>query len=229
LLNTMPWRAWSADYHTAVGERRTLVLADGTELILNTDSAINVQYQAHERRIRLISGELLITTAKDPLARPFLIETEHGTAQALGTRYTVRQLPQTTAVNVYQGAVRIRPRHASEQPVVLQAGQQGRYDDQQVLSVAQADQSGIDWSKGFIVARSMRLADLMAELNRYSSASLSCDPSIGDLLVSGSFPLDDIGKVVETLAATLDVQAESVSRFWGGKGVRMRAAASHRS
>jgi len=54
LLNTMQWRTWNADYHTAVGEQRTLVLSDGTELILNTDSAINVQYQEHERRIRLI-------------------------------------------------------------------------------------------------------------------------------------------------------------------------------
>jgi transmembrane sensor len=224
LLNTMQWRTWNADYHTAVGEQRTLVLSDGTELILNTDSAINVQYQEHERRIRLISGELLITTAKDALARPFLIETAQGTAQALGTRYTVRQLAQSTAVNVYQGAVRIRPRQASQQPVVLQAGQQGRYDDQQVLNVAPADQTSPDWSKGFIVARSMRLADLIEELNRYSSTSLSCDPRIGDLRVSGSFPLNDIGKVVDTLAATLDVQAESVTRFWGGKSVRMHAA-----
>ncbi len=224
-----PWREWGADQHTDVGQRRTLVLADGTQLVLNTNSAVNVQFSAQERRIRLLKGEILATTAKDALARPFLIETAHGTAQALGTRYVVRQLAQSTAVSVYQGAVRIRPNQADGQTLVLQAGQQARFRAHGIEMTAPVDTASVDWSDGFIVARSMRLDDFIAELGRYSKATISCDPRVSSLRVSGSFPLDDVDKVVDTLAATLDLQVDSAQHFWGSKRLRLLPAPAWRA
>src|SRR5690606_11580505 len=81
---------WTADYRTATGEQRRSVLADGTQLQLNTASAVDVAYDANSRRLVLREGEILITTAPDPAGRPFFVQTPQGIVQALGTRFSVR-------------------------------------------------------------------------------------------------------------------------------------------
>jgi transmembrane sensor len=221
------WSVWVADMHTAAGERRTVVLADGTTLVLNTSSAVNVDFSASERRVRLIAGEMLITTAKDMLARPFLIETSQGEARALGTRYVVRLQDKATDVVVYEGAVRITPRHASGQPQTLQAGQRASFTWDAITKPQMADSDSSAWTDGFIIAKGMRLADFMAELNRYSPHALSCDPAVADLRVSGSYPLADISMVLDTLSAMLSLEIETVTRFWGLQTVRVRLAPRH--
>lgn len=218
------WAEWVADLRTAPGERRTVMLADGTTLMLNTSSAVNVNFGVNERRVRLIAGEMLITTAKDVMARPFLVETSQGEARALGTRYTVRLRGKTTDVVVFEGAVRITPRRAPGKPQTLQTGQRASFTLDAITSPQAAGPDSSAWTDGFIIAKGMRLADFMAELNRYSLHSLSCDPSVADLRVSGSYPLADINKVLDTLSAMLSLEVETVTRFWGLQTVRVRLA-----
>ncbi|WP_237165272.1 FecR domain-containing protein [Pandoraea vervacti] len=222
-LHSSAWQRWSADVHTAVGERRTLLLDDGTRLVLNTDSAVDIRYREDERRIRLVAGEVLITTAPDRHAppRPFFVETSQGTARALGTRYTVRQCEDGTHVSVLEGAVELRPRAAPARSLIVQAGRHASYTADSISGTIDAPSADASWAEGFIVARSMRLADFVAELARYSDASLSCDPDIANLRVSGTFPLDDVGKVLDTLGSTLAVRAEAFTRFWGRREIRL--------
>ena len=218
-----PWRQWMADHRTAVGERRTVVLADGTRLQLNTDTAVDVRFDATARRVRLLAGEILVTTAKDPQAapRPFFVETAQGSAHALGTRYAVRQDDADTEVCVFEGAVEIRPHAAPDRPRVLRAGACARYSVQAIGVPFPAEAARIAWADGFIVARSMRLDAFIAELRRYSRAALSCDPAIAGVRVSGSFPLDDLGKVLQTLASTLNLRKETTTRLWGQDEIRL--------
>ncbi|MDP0978008.1 FecR family protein, partial [Klebsiella pneumoniae] len=72
-----PWQPWTADQHTAIGEQRHLTLPDGTRLLINTDSSLNIAFSEHVRRIELLQGEVMITTAKDPAPahRPFIVQT----------------------------------------------------------------------------------------------------------------------------------------------------------
>jgi len=217
-----PWSLWVADLRTAPGERRNVVLTDGTALVLNTASAVNIEFSASERRLRLIAGELLISTAKDALARPFLVETPQGEAHALGTRYTVRLQDKRTDVAVFEGAVRITPHHTSGQALTLQAGQRASFTLDAITSPQAADQDSAAWTEGFLIAKGMRLADFLNELNRYSPSALSCDPAVANLRLSGSYPLSDINKVLETLSAMLSLEVETVTRFWGWQTVRVR-------
>jgi transmembrane sensor len=223
IATSRPWQAWSSDYRTAIGERRQLVLPDGTRLLLNTDSALDVRFGDTERRVKLISGEILIRTAPDNqgMARPFLVETRDGTARALGTEYSVRQQRDDTEVNVFHGIVRIQPGHNGAQPRDVQAGYRASYTTRAVMPPSAVQDAAIAWKDGFIVARSMRLDDFIAELGRYSPDPLSCDPDIAGLRLSGSFPVADIGKVLTALSATLDVRIEIHSRFWRHKQLRL--------
>ncbi len=218
-----PWRQWAADHRTAVGERRSLTLADGTKLWLNTASAVDIDFNAAQRRVKLLAGEILIATAKDPAStpRPFLVETAQGTVQALGTRYVVRQRGDDTEVSVFEGKVQIRPHRHAGRSIVLPAGYRASYTADSISSPAPAESAGPTWAEGFIVARSMRLDDFLAELGRYSPDALSCDPALAGLRVSGSFPIDDIGKVLSALGTTLEVRAEVVTRLWGRREIRL--------
>lgn len=218
-----PWREWASDYRTAIGERRTLVLSDGSRVMLNTGSAIDVRFNAQERRIRLVSGEIFIATAPDPAPgkRPFLVESAEGTAQALGTEYTVRRLDGCTEVGVYKGAVRVRPRADSGGGLDVQAGYAATYTPQAIAVPRPIEENSIAWKDGFIVARGMRLDDFIAELGRYSTRALSCDPRIAALRVSGSFPLRDIEQVLRTVGMTVGARLEIQRRFWGRTAARL--------
>lgn len=218
------WNTLLADQRTTTGERRHLQLEDGTQIDMNSRSAMAVAFDANERRLRLLEGEILIRTAPDPSGRPFLIETEQGEARALGTRYAVRRQDDLTEVAVFEGAVRIAPRDGTQQGLVLQAGERTRFSRVQAEPAQPVDASRIAWSEGFIVARSMRLSDFLAELGRHSVKPLACDPAVADLRVSGSYPLADIDRILQTLIMTLPVQTVTVTRLWGTQTVRIVAA-----
>lgn len=117
-------RAALADLSTSVGERRELTLPDGSRLHLNSGSAVNIRYTSTQRLLQLVQGEVFIATARETGMpyRPFLVETAQGHAQALGTRYSVRQADGSTLVAVEEGAVRLMPRHGDANPVI-RAGQ----------------------------------------------------------------------------------------------------------
>lgn len=215
------WPLWNADLRTATGQRRTLVLEDGTQLAINSGSALDLAFDAHQRRIRLIAGELLATTGKAGEGRPFMVETADGVAHALGTRYRVRQLEGQTEVSVYEGAVRLVPRNPFAGALVLQAGQQARFNADAVGEVTAADAAATAWTEGFIVAHGMRLQDFLDELARYTTDTLSCDPATAGLRVSGSFPLADTGAVLDSLALTLGLGVQRRQRIWGARHVRL--------
>lgn len=221
-----PWRRWSADYRTAVGERRSVTLSDGTQVILNTNSAVNIHFDAGQRTVHLLAGEILITTAKDPHPnrRPFLVQTRQGLSQALGTRYSVQQLDEATNVNVFQSAVEIRLGGTAAPSLILQAGQQASFTSSAITPILPAIESSTAWTDGFIVALGIRLDAFLKDLNRYSTYALSCDPAIAGRRVSGSYALADIDKLLETLSTMLELEMETVTRFWGKQvtGVRLR-------
>jgi len=221
------WAGWAGGHRTAIGERRTLRLDDGGTLVLNSGTAVDLAYTATERRVRLIVGEILITTAKDAAGRPFLVETIHGEARAMGTRYAVRLLGTSTDVAVFAGAVRLQPRADGARPLVLDAGSQARFTADAVGTPAAANPDAIAWTEDFLVAKAMRLDDFLSELSRYSPAPLSCAPTVAGLRVSGSYPLADIGRVLETVATMLSLRVETETRFWGWQTVRMRLAPVH--
>lgn len=211
----LPWREWSADARTAAGEQRRMQLADGTRLLLNTASAVDIQYTAEQRVIWLRAGEILLTTGKDPapVHRPFIVRTAQGSVQALGTRFMVRDERDRIRVAVFDGAVAIRPA-ASDARRVLQAGQQTVFDAQRIEPESAADAAQASWEDGMLAARNWRLADLVDELARYRRGFLRCDPAVAELRVSGAFPLNDIDAGLRLLEQTLPVRIHRITPYW---------------
>ncbi len=217
--NSAPWREWVADERAGVGTRRTVTLADGTTVALNTDSAINVRFTATERRVRLVGGEILVITGKDTgmggTGRPFIVETAQGELQPLGTRFAVRQQADASRVDVFEGAVSIRPHDGQAgQARTLRAGEQARFTRSAIGEFAQANDGDTAWIDGMLVASGMRLQDFLAELGRHRPGRLSCDAAIAGLRVSGSYPLADTDRILDTLRTTLPVEIHFLTRYW---------------
>lgn len=227
-VTPLPWLSWrgvaaqgyGADLRTAVGERRALKLADGSSLMLDTDSAVDVLFDQEQRLLHLRRGQILVTTAYDPEARldtpcrPFLVQTEHGRCEALGTRFSVRTDHERTRVAVLDDIVRITPNADPARPLMLNAGQQIAFDHRGLSAVEAAAASTGTWAGGNLVAVDMPLAELLAELSRYRHGLLRCAPAVAGLLISGAFPLDDTDRALRLLIETFPLQTLSRTRYW---------------
>lgn len=211
-----PWQTLRADYRTAVGETQATTLPDGTRIVLDTRSAVRVDFDTRQRRLHLLSGEVLIETAKDPSPhyRPFTVHAAHGEVQALGTRFSVRQDAESTRVVVLQDTVEVRPRLGTALPLRLRAGQQVRFSDKTVSAPAAADESLVAWVDRRLVISDWRLADFVTELNRYRSGWLRCDPAVAQLRLSGAFPLHNTDQALLAVERALPVSAQYRSRYW---------------
>jgi len=210
----MAWRkvpVWTADLRTVTGEQRDWILDDGTRVVLNTDSAVELRYTATERRLVLLAGELLLTTGKDA-ARPLLVQTPQGEVQALGTRFSVRLSEPACQVAVFEHAVEIRPRHG--QPLRLDAGQAVRFTEAGTDMPLPANADAAAWERGMLVVRDERLADVLSELGRYRPGALRCDAEVADLRLSGALSVSDTDAALRTLAARLPIKVRRLSAYW---------------
>ncbi|MFV3289072.1 FecR domain-containing protein [Pseudomonas sp. NY11955] len=222
LLGAIGWQAresqWLqgglADLSTATGERRRQVLADGTELWLNTATAVDIDFNASTRRILLRYGEINLRTGHDPLGRPLQVHTHEALMQPLGTRFTVRcgEGCVGTLLSVSSGRVAATLRGGHGQQVV-ESGQRARLDDSGIFLMQQAVQDDA-WVDGFVIAQATRLEELVGQLGRYRPGILRCDPRVAGLRVTGSYPLDDNERILALLASSLPVSIQRRTRYW---------------
>lgn len=212
------WQASLADCRSATGEQRSFALEDGTQLLLNTGSAVNLRFDARERRILLVEGEIMVTTrhalGAPADSRPLWVETAEGSIHSLGTRFTVRQKPEHTRVAVLDSAVEIAAWGAPGQARVLHAGEQTQFSREAIDAPGAADEQTAAWTRGQLLADEQRLGDFLAELDRYRPGMVRVDPQIADLRLSGVFPLADTDRILATLPSVLPVHVQWRTRYW---------------
>lgn len=206
---------WSADYATTSGETRDALLADGSHMWLNALSALDVRFDATQRLLLLRFGEVLIDTAKDA-SRPFLVDTEYGRMQALGTRFSVLQGDDHTRLNVFEGRVQVTTQ--DRQVRIIEAGQQASFTRDGFKPITMASPAREAWSRGVLLADNMPLGQLIAELNRYRPGHLGCDPAVAHLPVMGSFPLKDSDHALHLLQAALPIRVDRPLPWWVSVG-----------
>lgn len=204
-----------ADYRSGVGQQHRVVLPDGSELLLNTAAVVDVAYSDGERRVRLRRGELLAEVARDP-ERPFIVETDAGTARALGTRYTVREGDGRLDVVVTESSVEVcgavRKPSGRSHCVATPEGHRAGVVDGNVTAPRAVDTAiATAWVKGRLVADDRPLTEVLSELGRYRQGFLRYDPeALEGMRVSGVFPLDDPERALAMLADYLPV---TVTRY----------------
>ena len=212
----------AALYRTAVGERSTVVLPDGSVATLNTDSVLKVAYGGGERGVRLLRGQAMFEVAKDP-ASPFRVYAGDRRITAVGTVFDVRLDGKRVKVSLVEGVVRVSPtapEKAAEAPapVTMAAGQvlEARPSEPAVVRAADIARA-TSWKDGVVVFDDAPLAEAMAEMNRYTSRPLRLsDPDLGGLRVSGVFKAGDPERFA---VAMTEVFPLALERTWDGAPV----------
>ncbi|MDD2060595.1 FecR family protein [Pseudomonas sp. GD03860] len=204
-----------ADYATGTGERSHHTLADGTQVWLNTRTALDVRYSTTQRLLVLRQGEIDILSDSHSDPRPLMVHTTEARLRALGTRFNVRSEPNGhgTLLAVSSGQVAARAMAAGIDQLVP-SGQQTRIDQYGVATPQPLDQSTTAWIDGFIVAQRMRLGDFIAELSRYHVGVLRCDPQVAGLQLTGSFPINNIEQIFALLEKSLPVHLQRRTPYW---------------
>ena len=208
-------RALRADYRTATGERREVVLDDGSVLSLNTHTAVNVRFDASHRLIELLAGEILVSSGHGAgSAAPLVVATREGLVRALGTRFVVRQQDGVSTVEVLESAVEIRPRDSAGAPLLLAAGRGVAFSRQATDAPHAVDAHADAWSRGQLIVDDVTLGDFLADLARYRPGVIDCAPAVAQLRLSGVFPLADTQRILNMLPNSLPVQVRSRTRYW---------------
>jgi transmembrane sensor len=193
-------------YAAALGERRTEVLADGTQVVLNTDSAIEARYTRGRRSVELQRGEAQFEVTHDA-ARPFVVSVGEDTVTALGTRFQVRRDTDVTVVTLLKGRVEVAQ---GQRQRILQPNQQARLSANAGIVVQAIDPAQVDgWLDGWLRFRNAPLGQVVAEANRYSSRKLRLgDPALAGLVLNGNFHTGDSASIASAVEQILPVRVD---------------------
>ena len=204
-------RAWFATYRTGMGEVQPIRLADGSQLWLNGDTALDVHFDDGLRQLSLYRGELLIQTGAD--ARPLQVVTRAGRMQPLGTLFSVRAEGLQTTLSVFGGAVRATCANSQRQ-VRVEAGQAMVFDAQASGALVPAQARRQDWSRGVLVAEDMPLGEVLQILGDYRYGHLSIDPALAGLRAVGTYPLLDTDRALAMLERALPIRVVRTLPWW---------------
>jgi transmembrane sensor len=194
------------EYRTAVGEQRSVTLADDSMLTLNTDTALDVVLSKDLRRVDLHRGEAFFSVAHDP-SRAFEVWAAGGRVRAVGTQFGVAILRDEVTVSVLEGAVVVEPTavSAGAAPQVA-ANESVRYRSGGAIgTVTAADVRRINgWREGKLVFESVPLADAVAEYNRYTTRKVVLrSDEIGRQPVNGTLRIGDTRALMFLLRESL--------------------------
>ena len=208
-------------YQTAHGEQAAARLPDGSELRLNTDSAVTVRYNRRERVIEIARGQAFFVVTGDDHRR-FRVAAGNAQALALGTRFDVYRKPEATIVTVVEGSVAVLaeppppPGVTGLPPDALRvhAGYQVHVDTggMPAQPIPVDVQEAGAWLQGKIAFEQRPLGEVADEFNRYGSIPIEIDDTmLRALPISGSFDAYDIDSFVAFLQTLDGVRVERTS------------------
>jgi transmembrane sensor len=215
---------FGAQYQTARGEIKPITLPDNSKIWLNTASAMSINYTNQLRQIQLHSGEVYIETAIDNhltnatrlaklTKRPLVVDTRLGRLEALGTRFSVRENNDLVTLKVLEGAVLVLPKHSSATRRI-NAGEQVSFSAKTIYQTSVLPKHATSWVQGMIVADNLYLVDFINELNRYFSGHLSCAKNAENITLVGSYPTNNIDKILTALEKSLPINVRRTLPWW---------------
>ena len=195
-------------YVTAKGQRRDVVLPDGTKIALNTGSNISVSMQPHMREVTLAQGEAAFTVTHDA-KRPFVVHVGDRTLVDLGTDFDVLRQNGQLTVTVREGLVAVHRTGDDRSNLKLGPGmklehREGALDS--AVLVADTNEA-FSWRAGRLIYRDRALAEVASDLNRYGENQVKVQGPAAALRFSGVLTIDNQGAMVQRLTGLLPVSS----------------------
>jgi transmembrane sensor len=228
LSGLLPWTAWRDDrerYSSGIGEVRRIVLADGSTLLLNTNSEVTVRLTKQRRDVRLVRGEALFEVAHDK-SRPFVVRASDTGVRAVGTAFAVRLQNDQVDVTVTEGVVEVadlgalsgydpiqattsRPavkRVAAHERVIIA---RARPPDVEAVAPPEADRQ-LAWREGMVSFEGESLQSAVSEINRHNRRQIVVDDlSLASMPIVGVFRATDLDGFAAAAAAALNARTST--------------------
>ena len=219
----LPLGSILADHVTLTGQQRTVQLPDGSSLTLAARSAVDVQYETGIRRIRLVTGEMLVRAAAR--STPFQADAGPMALQTQGGAFLLEHRDDAISATACEGSGTFGPSadpsRTSRNPV-LAAGHQIVFASGQMHQRRADVQAAMAWLNGLLVANDSTVASVAARLQSYFPGIIRVDPDVADVRVTGVFSLKEPDAALDALAASLDLSVTRIARYW----VRIGAAST---
>jgi transmembrane sensor len=200
-------------FSTRMGETRSVRLADGSVVTLNTRSKISVNYTESARNIRLDQGEALFKVAKNK-KRPFIVTASDTVVRAVGTSFTVRLLPQRPVqILVQEGVVEVAHKGVrGSKPIRATAETQAVVAANAPIIVRVVPHPQVErnlaWRYGQISFENETLADAAEEFARYGNTKIAVDPAIAKRTITGMYASNDPVGFARAAASVLELHVE---------------------
>lgn len=217
LMLTSAWMAdlpmrLRADQITAVAEIRQLTLADGSHIVLGSNSAISTDINLDHRRIRLLRGEFFVQAFADP-SRPLVIDAAQARVTVVGTQFSVALEGEDVTVAVREGKVRFTDKTGEQSLLLAGNWQQLKDDHLQALNTEGAERQ-MAWVQGRLSFQDQPLAQVLNTLGRYyPQPILLFNDAAAKHRVSGNYQLDNPVAIVQALNTVTSTQ---LTRLPGG-------------
>lgn len=196
------WQDMSADYVSARGETRQILLDDGSSVLLDADTAIDVRLNDDVRQVKLLRGTAFFEVK--PSSVPFIVEAANGTSRVLGTAFDVALDNKGVEVALEHGSLRVELGNSPDQ-VMLKPGEAVAYSNQGISRPHDIELDDVlAWHNGRFVFNNASLTDVLQRIERYRDGRIIVVGSaLGARRISGSFSLKDTNAALSSLQSSV--------------------------
>ncbi|NKN37299.1 DUF4880 domain-containing protein [Agrobacterium sp. a22-2] len=205
---------WRADYATPTGPHEEVSLPDGSRMILNTASAVSVNFQGAKRSVTLLRGEAYFDVVHDA-ARPFTVAASFSEVEVKGTAFSVRTDNAEDTVVLERGHIDVSLLQNRKDVASLEPGESITASSNNLSIVRKSDTStSLAWLQGRLVFTDQPFGQVLDEVERYYGQSiLVANARLSSMRVNGSYRLDNPERVIHSLATAAGA---TVTRLPGG-------------
>lgn len=213
LLQNYPLAYLAADMQASSGQWHSHTLSDGSHITLAGKTALNININSQQRTLTLLSGEVYVDVAPDT-TRPFVVETEYGSIQALGTRFIVNHLNNNkTRLSMIESKVLVTPASpTATTAAIIKAGEQIKLSANGLSPISVLDTAMQEnrWQQHQLLVQGWTLAEVLSELSRFHRGYIHFNAEdLQTIQVSAVLPLNKPEQALALLAEsfpTIQVQ-----------------------
>lgn len=195
---------FNADIVTATGEQKLLKLDDGTQLTLNTESAVDIALSEQFRDVTLLDGEIYLDVTKDA-SRPFRVHVDDVLVKVLGTRFSVQRKKDSIVVSGHSGQIAVSTQNG--EPMIITVGERIVVKAGELFSDKINPNQAFSWANNRFTFDDQPLGDVLAELDRYYYGKIVItNDEVAKMRISGSYSLTDPKKIAHSISRVAGVK-----------------------
>ncbi|ANH03414.1 FecR domain-containing protein [Shinella sp. HZN7] len=205
---------WQADYITQAGARDEITLPDGSRMILNTASAVSLDFEGSKRSVTLLQGEAYFDVVPDP-ARPFTVAAAFSEVEVKGTAFSVRTESTEDTVVLEHGHVDVTRLPERAETASLEPGESIIATAAAFSGVRKTDPgTSHAWLQGRVVFEDQPFDQVLGEIERYYGHTVVvANGQLSHVRINGNYRLDNPERVIRSLATAAGAD---VTRLPGG-------------